>query len=63
MVASLDEEHPMMSHQPFYSSQSVKGNHFFRKSQIYSSLYVLSLLNAHIMIVASCVAPAQKGAY
>ena len=63
MVASFDEEHPMMSHQPFYSSQSVKGNHFFRKSQIYSSLYVLSLLVAHIMIVASCVETEKKGAY
>ena len=62
MVASLVEEHPTMCHQPYYGSSSgaarrrrrrlppkgrKKGNHFFRKSQIYSPLFLLnsSLIN------------------
>ncbi len=37
-----------------------KGNHFFRKNQIYSHLFHQSLLNALELIVASFVAPARK---
>ena len=37
-----------------------KGNYFFRKSKIYSHLFLSSLLNALKLIAASFVAPARK---
>ena len=43
-----------------YDDVRCKGNHSFRKNQIYSHLFLSSLLNALELTAASFVAPARK---
>jgi len=45
---------------PRTSRHRLKGNHSFWKNQIYSHLFLLSLLNTLELIAASFVAPARK---